>query len=79
MGRGKQAKSATTKKPKNHVSGNSPMPGCLDWGCRLELLGLHTYSVTAFCFGHRVCLSAICLSCVRSRKLCEIRAKFRHP
>ena len=43
------------------------------------LLGSHTYSVRAFCFGRRVCrLSVVCLSRVRSRKLREIRAKFRH-
>jgi len=43
----------------------------------LVLLGSHTYSVKAFCFGRRVCLSVVCLSCVRSRKLGEIGAKFR--
>jgi len=26
------------------------------------LLGSHTYSVRAFCFGRRVCLSVVCLS-----------------
>ena len=40
------------------------------------LLGLHTYSVTAFCFGRCVCL--VCLSRIRSRKLSEIGMKFRH-
>ena len=35
-------------------------------------------SVTAFCFARRVCLSVVCLSRVRSRKLGETSAKFRH-
>jgi len=49
----------------------------------LVLLGSHTFSVRAFCFGRRiclsVCLSSVSLSRVRSRKLRTIRAKFRHP
>ena len=47
----------------------------------ITVLGLYTYSVRAFCFGRRVCRLSICLSSlsrVRSRKLREIRAKFRH-
>jgi len=42
------------------------------------LLGTHTVSVRALCFGRRVCLSSVCLSRVSSRKLSEIGAKFRH-
>jgi len=42
------------------------------------LLGSHTYSVRAFCFGRRVCLSFVCVSSIISRKLSEISAKFRH-
>jgi len=55
---------------------------CLSLLVFTQLLGSHTYSVRAFCFGRRVCLSvclSICLSRVRSRKLGEIGAKFRHP
>jgi len=32
-----------------------------------SLLGSHTYSMRAFCFGRRVCLSVVSLSRVRSR------------
>jgi len=42
------------------------------------LLGSHTYSVRTFCFGHHVCLLSVCLSRVRSRKLCKIYGKFCH-
>jgi len=41
------------------------------------LLGLHHVSISALCFGHRICLS-VCLSPIRSRKLSEIGAKFHH-
>jgi len=44
-----------------------------------ELLGLHTYSVRAFCFSRRVChLSVCCLSRIRSQKLSKIGVKFHH-
>jgi len=43
------------------------------------LLGLHTYSVRAFCFVRRFCLLfVVCLSRVRSRKLSKIGKKFRN-
>jgi len=48
-----------------------------DFMC-IILLHSHTYSVRAFCFSRRVCLSSVCQSRVRSRKLGEISAKFRH-
>jgi len=44
----------------------------------VRLAHSRTYSVRAFCFGRRVCLSVDCLSRVRSQKLGEIGAKFRH-
>jgi len=44
----------------------------------ITLLGSHTYSVRAFCFGRQSVMSVVCLSRVRSRKLREIRAQFRH-
>ena len=62
--------------------------GSLEWAkycitSTIIFLGSHTYSVRAFCFGRRVCLSVclssvVCMSRVRSRKLGEICAKFRH-
>ena len=43
----------------------------------VSLLSSHAYSVRTFCLGLSVAVSVICLSCVRSRNLSEIHAKFR--
>jgi len=45
-------------------------------GLTQRLLGSHTYSVRAFCFGRSICRLSVCLSRVRSCKLSEIGAKF---
>jgi len=62
----------------NFEFGSSVVPGSRAIAEReRSLLGSHTYSVRAFCFGRRVCCPlSVCP--VRSRKISEIGAKFRH-